>query len=153
MDYRKLSFSLILCLFAGYLGSVLNSFSINAWYPTLVKPSFTPANIIFPIVWTILYILMGVSLYIILVKNSVHYKKLLMIFSIQLICNVLWSFFFFTLKSPLLGLIWIIILDIVVLVNMVYFYKVSKTAMYLLSPYFAWIVFATILNISIFILN
>ncbi|MDD4983251.1 MAG: tryptophan-rich sensory protein [Candidatus ainarchaeum sp.] len=153
MDYRKLSFSLILCLFAGYLGSVLNSVSINTWYPTIIKPSFTPASIIFPIVWTILYILMGISLYIILVKNSVHYKKLLMIFSVQLVLNVLWSFFFFTLKSPLLGLIEIIILDIAVLVNMIYFYKVSKTATYLLSPYFAWIIFATILNISIFILN
>jgi tryptophan-rich sensory protein len=96
---------------------------------------------------------MGASLYITLVKNSVHHKKGLIIFSVQLLFNILWNFFFFTLKSPLLGLIEIIILNILIVINILYFYKISKTAAYLLVPYLLWVLFATILNVSIFVLN
>ncbi len=154
MNYWKLLVAIVICQVAGLIGAFFNSFSIKSWYPNLVKPAFLPPSWLFPVVWSILFVIIGVSLYLILVSNNkTNLKKNLWIFSIQLLLNILWSFFFFTLQSPLLGLIEIIILNFAIVINIIYFYKTSKAAAYLLLPYLLWVLFATILTISIFILN
>ncbi len=115
-------------------------------YDNFIKPIFYPPNIIFPIMWSILYLLMGFSSY--LIKNSNGSLKL---FYIQLIINLLWPLFFSI--SPLLGLIWIIILIFFVILMLIQFYNINKNAFYLQIPYFIWLIFAFILNLSIVILN
>ncbi|MCT4617049.1 MAG: tryptophan-rich sensory protein [Candidatus Gracilibacteria bacterium] len=128
--------------------------SIDSWYTNLEKPFFNPPNWIFGPVWTILYIMIGISFYLIWKKGFGKQKnKLILVYSIQLLLNFLWSFSFFYFKSPTLGLINIIILLIFIILNIIYFYKSNKIAGYLLFPYLIWVIFATILNFYIFILN
>jgi translocator protein len=151
----KLISSLIICLLAGFIGSFFTSSSITTWYLTLNKPFFNPPNWLFGPVWTILYLMMGVSLYIIWDKgiNNKISKIAISLFFIQLTLNVLWSIIFFGLKSPLFALIEIIFLLIFILLTIIYFYKISKFASYLLVPYLMWVSFATILNFAIYYLN
>jgi translocator protein len=139
---------------AGILGSFFTMPAIPAWYQFLNKPTFSPPNWIFAPVWTLLYALMGVALFIILEseKNSFR-KKALIFFAIQFILNLAWSFLFFGLRSPLLGLIGIIILLIFIILTIISFLKIKKTAGIVLIPYLLWVSFASILNFSILILN
>lgn len=145
----KLVISLLLPQFAGLVGSLFTFSAIPAWYTTLNKPSFSPPNWIFGPVWTILYILMGVSLYLVWSKG----KKGVALFKLHLVVNSLWSILFFGLRSPILGLITIIILWTMILVLIRTFWKINKTASVLLWPYLAWVSFATVLNFAIFTLN
>lgn len=144
----KLIISLGLCLGAGILGSVFTVSAIPEWYSTLNKPSFSPPNWIFGPVWTILYILMGYSLYLVWTK-----RKIPTVFWIQLILNAAWSIIFFGLKNPILALVDIAVLWIVIVLTIKAFYKINKLAGQLLFPYLAWVSFATILNLSIIFLN
>ncbi|OGE33683.1 TspO protein [Candidatus Daviesbacteria bacterium RIFCSPHIGHO2_02_FULL_36_13] len=144
----KLIFSIGICLGAGVLGSFFTISSIPTWYVTLNKPFFSPPNWVFGPVWTILYILMGYSLYLVWKK-----KKVPSIFWIQLILNASWSIIFFGMKSPSLALINIAVLWIAIVLTIKSFYKINKLAAYLLYPYLAWVSFASILNYSIWILN
>jgi len=154
MDFKKLLFALIICQLAGLLGSFFNSFSIDTWYPTLIKPNITPPGWVFGVVWTILFIIMGISLYLVLMnKENKQYGMALYVFYFQLILNVFWSFFFFTLQNPLMAFIEILILLIVIFLNIIVFYKVNKVSAYLLIPYFLWVIFATILNYFFIVLN
>lgn len=127
---------------------------IDSWYVNLVKPFFNPPNWIFWPVWTILYIMIWISFY--LVWNDGFWKKktrLLVIYFMQLALNFAWSFSFFYFWNPLLGLINIIILLFFIWLNIKEFYDVKKCAWYLLIPYILWVMFATVLNFSIYILN
>lgn len=151
-NYLKLIIAIIICQLAGFIGSIFTTSSINNWYQTLLRPSFAPPNYLFAPVWTFLFLLMGISLYLILNKKKM-YKFALSLFSIQLLLNILWSFFFFGLKNPLFAFIEIIILWIFILLTIIYFYKIDKLASYLLIPYLAWVSFAAILNYSFYILN
>ena len=119
------------------------------------KASFAPPNWIFGPDWIILYFLMGVSLYIVWENElkSKSRKVFFTVFGIQLILNALWSLLFFGLKSPLLGLVDIILLDIMVIFTIIYSKSISKLAAILLVPYLVWIIFASILNFAIFLLN
>jgi len=122
---------------------------------TLEKPAFAPPNWIFGPVWITLYFLMGLSLYIVW-KDELKSKTrnaFFVVFGIQLILNALWSFLFFGLRSPFLGLLDIILLDIMVIVTIIYAKSISKLAMILLIPYLIWIVFASFLNYVIFLVN
>ena len=145
----------MVCLLAGFIGSLFNSNSINTWYKEINKPSFLPPNYLFPIVWTILFILMGISLY--LIWKEYPSNKLasiaIIFFAIQLALNILWSFLFFYLRNPLLGSIEIVILWIFILLTIIKFYNINKVAAYLLIPYILWVSFATLLSISIYFLN
>ena len=147
--------SIAIPLLAGFIGSIATSGSVSSWYQTINKPSFNPPDWVFGPVWTTLFILMGISLYIVwskgLKKKGV--KKALSVFGVQLALNILWSFLFFGLKSPLYGLIEIIILWAAILYTIILFYRVSRTAAYLLIPYILWVSFAFVLNLAIFILN
>ena len=147
-DFPKLLLSLGLCLGAGIIGSFFTVSSIPTWYQTLNKPSFSPPNWIFGPVWTILYILMGYSLYLVWVK-----RKVPTIFWMQLFLNFIWSIIFFGMKNPTLAFINIIALWIAIVLTIKAFSKINKLASQLLWPYLAWVSFASILNLMIVILN
>lgn len=152
MNLKKLLFSVFLCLSAGFVGSFFTTPAIPAWYASLNKPFFNPPNWIFAPVWTTLFLLMGVSLYLVWIKNGINSKPMI-IFFIQLAFNLSWSILFFALKSPISALIDIVILWGLILSTILEFLKISKPAGYLLFPYLAWVSFASVLNFSIVILN
>lgn len=140
---------LIPVVVGGIVGFIISS-SID--YDTLQKPFLAPPSIAFPIVWTILYILMGIS-YGILKSNNLTDEKIDWIYYIQLGINALWSIFFFTLKWRLFSFLWILMLAIAVFVMIKRFYNKNKTAGLLQIPYLLWVLFASYLNLSIYILN
>lgn len=155
-NFIKLMLSLAVCQGAGFFGSIFTVKSVSTWYTTINKPFFNPPNWIFAPVWTILFVLMGVSLFLIWSRPLLAKKKrkrAMFIFGLQLIFNFLWSIAFFGLKSPLLGFIVIIILWILILMTIIKFFKISKTAGCLLIPYILWVSFASVLNFFILILN
>jgi benzodiazapine receptor len=152
-DVEKLIISILICLLAGFIGSFFTTPAITTWYTTLQKPSFAPPNWVFFPVWTSLFIMMGISLFLIWKKEDKKVKTALYIFAAQLVLNAFWSVAFFGLKSPLMGLIEIIILWIAILATILSFNKISRTASYLLIPYILWVSFAAILNFSIWKLN
>lgn len=119
----------------------------------LNKPSFAPPGFLFGIVWPILYILMGISSYLIYNSNDYRSSCCLKIYLLNLFINFLWSPIFFGLGLRLFAFIWILLLDIVVIYMIICFYKVNKKAAYLQIPYLIWILFATYLNLSIYLLN
>jgi tryptophan-rich sensory protein len=151
----KLLVAILACQIAGVVGSIFTAPSIPTWYATLGKPDFTPPNWVFAPVWTTLFVLMGVSAYLVWNKGleNKNVKMALLIFSIQLALNMLWSFLFFGLKSPLYAFFEILILWLVIMLTIVNFSRISKTASWLLIPYIIWVSFAAILNFSIVRLN
>lgn len=125
------------------------------WYNSLIKPSFTPPAWLFGPAWTILYILIGISAFLVfrkgLKKNGA--SEALKFFSIQLILNLLWSPVFFGAHQILLGFVVIILLWYFIYRTIKLFEKIDRTASYLLYPYLAWVTFASILNLSVLLLN
>lgn len=139
--------AILFCELAGGIGSLFTAPSIGTWYAGLVKPSFNPPNWIFGPVWTTLFALMGVALYLI-------WKSRAMIpFFIQLALNVLWSVIFFGLHSPFFALLEIAVLWLAIFWTIIACRKVSKAAAYLLMPYLLWVSFASALTFSIWRLN
>ena len=122
-------------------------------YKELIQPSFAPPGIVFPIVWTILYTLMGISAYIIKESNSENRKTALKTYYTSLIINLLWSFLFFKFKLLLLSALWILLLIYYVIKMIVQYYKIKKVASYLQLPYLLWLIFAFVLNTTIYFLN
>ena len=155
INYWKLGLSILVCLLAGFIGSFFTISSVSTWYTTLNKPFFNPPSWLFGPIWTILYILMGVSLYLIWEKRikSEESKTAVLIFGVQLFLNLMWSIIFFAVQSPFYAFIEIILLWITIVITMIYFYKISKPATYLLIPYILWVTFAALLNFSIYYLN
>jgi tryptophan-rich sensory protein len=153
--FVKLILSIGVCLLAGGLGTVFTISSIPTWYATLVKPSFSPPNYLFGPVWTILYILMGISLYLIWKKGTKTQKvrEALMLFGLQLFLNAIWSPIFFGAKNLFFSLVVIIFMWLFILRTILSFGKINKTASYLLYPYLAWVSFASLLNFSVWMLN
>ncbi len=153
-NYLKLIISILLSLSAGALGGLATASSVGSWYATLEKPVFNPPSWLFGPVWTLLYIMMGIALFLIWrIKDAPGKKRAMMWFWIQLILNALWSPAFFGLESPLLGLVIIVPLWVAILMTIKAFYPINKLAGGLLIPYFLWVSFATILNASIWWLN
>lgn len=130
------------------LGIIVSAFVDFNIYGSLNKPDLAPPAVVFPIVWTILYVLMGVSLY--MNRNN---KKNMVTFFIQLMLNYLWVFVFFGMQSWLGGFIVIILLDVMILYTILEFYKENKLSAYMLIPYLLWCIFASYLNFQIFLLN
>ena len=153
-QYLKLTLCILLTLAVGGAGGFATASSIGTWYATLNKPFFNPPNYLFGPVWTTLYILMGISFFMILQAPSTPFrKKAIRIFYIQLFFNFWWSFIFF--KFHLLGfafveicLMWLSILSMILV-----YHKINKTAAYLQIPYLLWVSFATVLNASLWWLN
>ena len=121
-------------------------------YKDLIQPVFAPPSFLFPIVWTILYVLMGIS-YGILENKGLVDSETNSIYYLQLTVNALWSFIFFVFKWRLFAFIWILILDALVIDMIIKFYKKDKTAGLLQIPYLLWISFATVLNFAVYLLN
>jgi len=135
------------------LGGLIGLFSSSSIdYDTLVKPALAPPSAIFPIVWTILYILMGIS-YGILKSNSLLDGNTKFLYYLQLVVNLLWPIFFFVFKWRFFSFIWIIILVLLVIAMISEFYAKNKTAGLLQTPYLLWLFFATYLNLSTYLLN
>lgn len=150
-----LLFSVFICQLAGVVGSFFTVRAIPTWYAALNKPSFNPPNWLFAPVWTILYAMMGISLYLV-IKIGYEKKEVriaLMIFGIQLILNALWSILFFGIRSPLFAFVEIIILWLAILMTIIRFYPLSSLAAILLIPYLLWVSFASVLNYFIWSLN
>jgi len=143
----------LVCLMAGAIGSVFTFQSIPTWYATLNKPSFSPPNWVFGPVWTALYIMMGVAAYLVYREKNKGAKTALVFFGVQLALNVLWSFLFFGLQSPLYGVVCIILLWLAIAATIAKFYKISKTAGLILVPYLLWVSFASVLNFYVWMLN
>ncbi len=155
MNVIKLVASIALCLAAGFIGSAFTTPHIPGWYANLAKPSFTPPSWLFGPVWTALYILMGISLFLVW-RGGIGERKMqiaLAVFIIQLACNMLWSFAFFGRQSPSAGLVVIIVLWLMIVATIAAFMPISRTAGLLLVPYLFWVSFASILNASIYRLN
>ncbi|MFS4455074.1 TspO/MBR family protein [Maribacter sp. 2304DJ31-5] len=147
--------SVIICLIIGFLSSIVTQTSVNDWYLTLSKPTFNPPNKLFAPVWTVLYILMGVSAGLVWSKGFHHkwVKTGLYHFGFQLLLNALWTIVFFGLMQPLWALLVIIALLIMIVLTIKWFNVVSKVAAFLLVPYLLWVGFATVLNYKIWELN
>ncbi len=150
----KLLLAIIVCQFAGIIGSIFTFEAIPNWYATLQKPAFSPPNWLFGPVWITLYALMGISLFFVLEENkNKQAKTAIAIFAVQLMLNALWSMLFFGLRAPLLGLVGIIALWLAIAATIIKFYPISKKAAWLLVPYLAWVSVATTLNLFIVLLN
>ena len=174
----KLIISILICEFSGVVGSVFTTSAIKSWYYFLNKPSFSPPDWLFAPVWTFLFLLMGISLYLVWSKdfaanvtandaskkswNPISAKlwsgnwreeNAALIFVFQLVLNILWPVIFFGLKSPGFAFIEILMLWFAILYTIVNFYRISKPAAYLLLPYIAWVSFAAILNFFVWRLN
>jgi len=154
-NFWKLILSVLICLSAGFIGSIFTTPSIPSWYATLDKPPFNPPNWLFAPVWTTLFILMGIAVFLIWRKGlkKKEVKNALLIFLFQLIFNTLWSFLFFKFHSPFWALVDIAVLWVLILLSLVKFWKINKAAGMLLIPYLLWVSFASILNYFIYKLN
>ena len=174
----KLLVSVIICELAGFIGAIFTTPQIDSWYKGLNKPNFNPPSWIFGPVWTVLFILMGISLYLVWEKkwepknkiksdkikpwNKISQKflsgswrkvNIVIIFVTQLVLNVLWSIIFFTMHSPAVAFFELLMLWFAIIFTIVNFYRVSKIAALLLLPYILWVSFAGILNCFIWIIN
>jgi benzodiazapine receptor len=147
--------SIIICQLAGIIGSLFTTPSIPSWYAGINKPSFNPPNWVFAPVWTTLFLLMGISLYLVLRTglNEKDVKIGIAVFIFQLVLNSLWSFLFFGLHSPFSAFIEIIFLWIAILASIILFFRISGVAGILLIPYILWVSFASVLNFAIWRLN
>lgn len=174
----KLFVSIIICQLAGAIGAIFTTPEIGAWYVTLNKPSFNPPNWIFGPVWSFLFLLMGISLYLVWEKRfavevsekeeklktwnpfsrklwvgSWREENAIIIFFLQLFLNILWSIIFFAMHLPVVAFFEILMLWFAILYTIINFYRISKPASYLLIPYILWVSFATVLNYFLWILN
>jgi|SRR5665647_765157 tryptophan-rich sensory protein len=154
IDVVKLVVSIAVPLLAGFGSTVWTINTIPTWYASLNKPWFSPPNVVFAPVWTTLYILMGVALFLIWRSPRNRTRDTgIALFAAQLVVNVIWTFAFFGLQNALFGVLTIVPLWILIAVTIYQFYKVDKWASYLLVPYLAWVSIATALNASVYLLN
>jgi benzodiazapine receptor len=154
-DALTLLICILICQCVGFIGSLFTQPSIPTWYATLEKPSVTPPNWVFSPVWITLFLLMGISLFLIWRTGLAERKAKVALgcFGAQLVFNLAWSMLFFGLRSPLGGLIDIAALWILIALTIFCFFKISKAAGFLLLPYIVWVSFAAVLNFFIWRLN
>jgi len=150
---------LVLCIIGVELVGILSSFlslgSLDIWYSSLIRPSFNPPSWIFGPVWTILYAMIGASLYFFMMSKGKKKDKktAYWIFGIQILLNFIWSPIFFGMHNIFLAVIVIALLWLAIIFTFLAFYKISKTSAWLLVPYWFWVSFASILNFSLWMLN
>jgi len=151
----KLICSISVCLLTGFLGSFVTRNSITTWYAQLSRPSFTPPDWAFGVVWPVLYVMMGISVFLVwnVGINRRQVKVALSVFALQLILNGLWTPIFFGLHLIGVALVEIVMMWAAILLTIFTFWKVSKPAGFLLLPYILWVSFAVVLNASLFLLN
>lgn len=151
VDIKKLIFYLVITLVIGTIPALF--VRTNEVYKTLEKPPFSPPGILFPIVWTILFVLMGISIYRIVRTNNEKVGEAKLIYFIQLIVNALWTPIFFGFNQYFLAFLWILMLIVLVVTMILLFNKIDKISAYLNIPYLIWLIFACYLNFGIYVLN
>jgi translocator protein len=154
-EIPKLIVSILIVFAAGAVGTVYTLKEITTWYVTLAKPSWTPPNWAFGPIWSTLYVLMGIALFLVW-REGLDRKDVriaILVFAVQLVLNVLWSIIFFATHNIFGGLIFVIMLWISILINIIVFYRISKPAGLILIPYLIWVSIASYLNYSVFLLN
>lgn len=145
---------ILLCLIVEIIGGLWTKETVSTWYPTINKPSWTPPGWIFGPVWSCLYIMIAVSGW--LIYRAEYSRKrtvALMLYGSQLALNFIWSFLFFSLRSPILGLFDIILLCLLIILTIIKAWSVRPLASLLLIPYLIWVMYATTLNAGIWLLN
>lgn len=152
INYKKLILFIVVTFVVGGLFSFFIP-DMKGYYITLNRPPLSPSGIVFPIAWSILYLLMAISLYIVSETKSLDIEKSYLIYIAQLIVNSLWTLLFFGLKLRLFSFIWITLLIILVVIMIKNFYDKNKLAGLLQIPYLLWLIFAGYLNLMIYILN
>lgn len=153
INYKKLILNIAIPLVVGGLSALFTMKSMED-FKVLNKPPLSPDGWLFPVVWTVLYILMGIASYLVCTSGKpARSKTALTVYGIQLAFNFLWSIIFFSVKAYLFAFVWLIILLILIIINTVLFYRINKKAGYLLIPYILWVTFAGYLNLAIYLLN
>jgi benzodiazapine receptor len=152
-SFASLAFFILISLAAGFIGSFFTMDQIPTWYQSLTLPSWTPPNWVFGPVWTLLYVLMGTSAYLVSRSKKLGKSFALWLFLAHLVVNLFWSIAFFGMQEILLGLFVILLLLFLILVLMKLFSRYSRTAVWLLVPYLLWVSYATSLNLGILLLN
>ena len=144
INWKVLSISFGLVILISMFGSQFTDTS--GWYES-IKPNITPPNFVFPIVWTVLYLLIALAIYFIWIESKRQDKLcIILVFGVNLICNALWSYLFFELKNPLYGFYDIILMWFSIIIMLILSWRISKKAFCLLIPYLLWVSFAGILN-------
>ena len=143
----------LISFLVGYISMLLQRESLVTWYPTLVKSSLTPPGQAFALVWSILYLLMGISAGLIWNTRTVYSWVLILLFMVQLALNLLWSFSFFYMQSPVMGFAVLVVLFMVVVLYIAGSYTQHKWAAIMNVPYLLWLLFAGFLNLYIVIYN
>ncbi len=151
IQWKNLITCLAIPLAVGSLSSLLTRNSMET-FSALTKPGLAPPGWLFPVVWTILYILMGIASYLVLTSGKPN-DKALTTYGMQLVFNFFWPIIFFNLELYLFAFIWLVILWLLILKTTILFYQISKPAGYLMVPYLLWVTFAGYLNFAIYLLN
>ena len=149
-NIEPLIFSLLIPLTVGAASSILSGTMMP---PTYIQPSFSPPGYLFPIVWTILYILMGVSSYLVYISDSPKKPAALLVYATQLVFNFFWSILFFRFSLYGLAFLWLLALIGLIAIMIYLFSKIGPTAAYLQLPYLLWCLFAAYLNFAVYMLN
>ena len=150
---KSLIKNLTIPLVMGALAGFLTNGDVKEFMATAKQPFFAPPGWIFPVVWTILYALMGFAAYVIENTSSPRKSRALTVYYIQLFFNFVWSFIFFSAGNYLFAFVWIIILWVLIIATILEFKMIKNRAAYILIPYLIWVTFAAVLNFSIFLLN
>lgn len=153
--WLKLLLSTAIPLSVGVVAGLFTATGVNGWYRTIEKPGWNPPDGVFAPVWTALYILMGLALYLVWRQDAPAEmrRRAIVFWAIQLVLNGLWSFLFFNVHNVGLALVEIGILWLAILITIFLFARISKAAAWLLVPYISWVTFATILTYAIWQLN
>ena len=152
ISWGALLFFLLFPLLVGLVAGLLIRDQLPL-YQAINKPPFSPPSALFPIVWTILYLLMGYSAYLVFQSQSAGRQAALSVFFLQLLCNFFWPLIFFNLQAHLTAFLWLVTLFLLVLYQSILFYEISAKAALLMSPYLLWLLFAGYLNFGVFLLN
>lgn len=152
-NWTKLVISLLLPLAVGAVAGFFTQPEIAGWFKTIRKPAWQPPNWLFAPVWTTLYILMGIALYLVWKRKTLGKERAIALWSLQLLLNFFWSFIFFKQHQIGLALADIFLLWLLILLTIFAFARINKTAAWLMAPYISWVSFASILNFSIYQLN
>ena len=153
-NIAKLVISILIPLGIGLSSALFNDTGEGSWFQALEKPSWNPPGWVFGPVWTTLYILMGIALYLVWKSPaSSRRRTAIILFSFQMVLNFFWSFIFFKLEEPGWAFVEIVVLWFTILVTIFSFASINKTAAWLLVPYISWVSFASLLNYTIWLLN
>ncbi len=152
INWRRLFTSILISLGVGVIAGLLTRSSVTD-YAMLDKPAFSPPAWLFPLVWGILYVLMGISSYMIYESMCANRTNALKLYGIQLAVNFLWPLIFFNLRWYFFAFVWILLLWVLIIAMILSFYRCNKTAAYLQIPYLVWVTFATVLTYAVAMMN